>query len=549
MDKDKLKKHHFWILLGLALLLLPVTLGGVWMSVAQATEERAKKVNDEKKKLADARTKGQNYLDLQMAQKKALEVRKDEVWKASYDAQKGLIEWPPALAHLDKLYFGDPISDEDRNTFRKADVYVPEYEALAQLIRPTEMNGGYQNVLRVVKWGERFPTDEDCWLALEDLCVQREMLRCVSEINQLMSKFENKTKESEKELKDRLKPGPDESVFRFVSPYWQLDLAVSSSSEGKGNDVVARGILKNISHRRLNVARIDFLVSLFDPATTQGRPGLLSVESDYVSVDEEVEFKNRPIKDARAAKPVIHAIEQKLDARFVPVKRVEKIALGYHSHRTADKPLVMCAMSEEAKKKAGTDAAPAADPTAPPGTAAAPTADRTPSGIDRLRYITVTKQVRRMPIGMVVVVDQAHVQDVLRALANSRLRFQTVQAHAARYRGGQNAMAAAGPAPAMPGPAPGGGNAGALLRGYPVPGGQPAMTNAPNPGPAMASGADDSATNLVEMSIYGLASIYEKYPPRPPVDPNAAPPAGTPPAATPPTDPAATPPAGTPKAG
>ena len=51
MDKDKLKKHHFWILLGLAFVLIPVVLGGVWMGVAQATEEQAKKVDAEKKKL------------------------------------------------------------------------------------------------------------------------------------------------------------------------------------------------------------------------------------------------------------------------------------------------------------------------------------------------------------------------------------------------------------------------------------------------------------------------------------------------------------------
>ena len=40
-----------------------------------------------------------------------------------------------------------------------------------------------------------------------------------------------------------------------------------------------------------------------------------------------------------------------------------------------------------------------------------------------------------MPIGMVLIVDQGHVQDVLRALANSRLRFCDTQIHIERFRG------------------------------------------------------------------------------------------------------------------
>lgn len=520
MDKEKLIKHHFWILLGLVFLLVPMVLGSVLMGVASATQEQATKVDGEAKKLRESQTKGEDYLARQQEQKKALEKRKDEVWKAAYEAQKGLIEWPTSLSHLNSLYFGDPISDADRNTFRKTDVYDPEYEALAELVKPTELTGGFRQVMRVVKWAEKRPSDEDTWLALEDLCIQREMLRCVHAINQLMSKFEDQTKEAEAELKEKLKPSADEKVFRFVSPYWQLDVALSNASQGRGNEVIARGTLKNVSMRRLNIARIDFLCSLFDPAVSQGKPGILSIESDYVSVNEEVSFKNKPIKGAMAQKPTLYAVEQKLDARFVPVKRIERIALGYHSHRTADKQLVMSTMSEEVKKKTGGEAPPA-DPNAPPTpTAAAPTGDRTPSGIDRLRYITVTKQVRRMPIGMVLVLDQAHVQDVLRALANSRLRFQTVQMHAARYRGGQSAMASAAPSGPIGGPPinP------AVLQGYPMAGSGPTLVTSP------AAAPEDNNANLVEVSVYGLASIYEKYPPRQPADPNAAPPATTPPA-------------------
>src|SRR5262249_24851854 len=61
------------------------------------------------------------------------------------------------------------------------------------------------------------------------------------------------------------------------------------------------------------------------------------------------------------------------------------------------------------------------------GMGGAANSNLTPNGLERLRYLDRTDQVRHMAIGMVLVVDQAHIQDVLRALANSRLRFQPTQ--------------------------------------------------------------------------------------------------------------------------
>ena len=54
---------------------------------------------------------------------------------------------------------------------------------------------------------------------------------------------------------------------------------------------------------------------------------------------------------------------------------------------------------------------------------------------NRNRYVDVTEQVRRMPIGIVVVVDQSYIQDVLVAFANSPLRFQITQVVWTRFRG------------------------------------------------------------------------------------------------------------------
>lgn len=537
MDKEKLAKHHFWILWILALVLLPVVMGMVWMSIASATEKRREEITKRLKEEEGAKPKGENFVKAMEAEKQILESRKFKDWNDAYAKQKGLIEWPATLAHLNQKYFGDSISDEDRNTLRKSEVYIPEFEALADLIKPTELTGGWQQVLRPVKWSNR-PTDEDAWLALEDLCIQREMLRCVHDVNQLLAQLRDATNDFKEidnkkdyyvlnELKESLKPVEGETVQRFVSPYWQLDFAISKAPQGKGGEFAIRGKLKNVSHRRLHVARIDFLLTMNDPKVQQSRPAVLTIESDYIKVadatsDNAISF-NKTIS-ATAPKALVYTVEQKLDPRFVPVKRLDKVVLGYHSHRTVDKPLVLCKMSEEAKKATPNPEPPPPDTNAPPapGATGSQTVDKSISGIDRQRYVTCTDQVRRMPIGVVVTVDQAHVQDVLRAFANSRLRFQTTQmhlTHATMHGGtGSGGNVPAGPIPAPPPPRSGGEQ---RPGERPVPGGNlqpPALVTAPG---AASGGTEESNANLVEMAIYGIASIYEKYPPKSATTPNA----------------------------
>jgi hypothetical protein len=219
----------------------------------------------------------------------------------------------------------------------------------------------------------------------------------------------------------------------------------------------------------------------------------------------------------------------------------------------------------------------------------------TRNGLIRNRYVDVTDQVRRMPVGMVVVVDQAHVQDFLTAFANARLRVQTTQVHWQHLRDNIKPTGDVGGSPgAGPGVGtlmPGGmrpgdtgtpdseddargsrsgggkfggrGAAGMGMPGLPnmppgmqggrtfpgMPPGGPGMMVPGMPGmmlPGMGSrgflgtaGMGEEAEddmNLVELAVYGIASLYERFPPKKeqaaPADP-AAPPAATPPAAPP----------------
>jgi hypothetical protein len=180
--------------------------------------------------------------------------------------------------------------------------------------------------------------------------------------------------------------------------------------------------------------------------------------------------------------------------------------------------------------------------------------------IPRPRYQHVKEQARHLPIGMRLIVDQDHIHDVLTAVANSRLRIQTTQVsmHQApnvtrgtqQQGGGYGGMGSPGPAaagmtsfPGMSGPRGMGGfrppTMSAGVGGASPPRGssgdmrpgsmRPPTSPRPAPGTAGTGaagtgeggttpadhppGVQDSA-RLVELSIFGIATLYERFPPR-----------------------------------
>jgi hypothetical protein len=186
------------------------------------------------------------------------------------------------------------------------------------------------------------------------------------------------------------------------------------------------------------------------------------------------------------------------------------------SHRTAAYPLkpgLGFKKDEEADKK--DEPAPAADPNAGqqnqnqyqfgPGQATTGAGDErggrgAPSaasltavyGLDRNRYLAATEQCRHLPVAMVLVIDQAYLTDLLTSLANSRLRFQITQVHYHRARGVQP-----------------GGSGGASNGPRGTPGNE-----RPQPGQVGNYGAaavGDGEPNLIEVTIYGIAALYERY--------------------------------------
>jgi hypothetical protein len=639
MDTQSLKKHHFWILLTLAVVLVPVILGGAFFGVRGAVAKREEALKQKKQKLTSASPKGQNYITELDSQKSDLDGRRRDVWQRAYEAQAaqgGLFRWPEELRKYDEAYFGDPVPDPDREKFRNVNVYYGElYEPLKDIIAPTFFtNRTWYGVLRYVPDWKNPPTNEEIWLALEDVAVQREILRDIHSVNQMLAEFlplpnpadyepgpeiapENRAQEKKKleaelkaeqakvtkELRDYFKAGDRAAVGRFLSPYWQLDLAVDklNTAGARADDLEVKYRLKNVSPKRQDISSIDFKLFLNRPRESGNDPfATLNVQSQFLAsqavLPSSKPYETVAIKSKGGTEPTmkIYKVEQKLRRKDVPVKEVERLELGYVGHRFANRALVATAFSQKEMETAQADAPPAgAPPGGPPpgppggrgdmgggpgGMSGRADPNFTPMGVPRLRYLDRTDQVRRMPVGVTLVVDQAHVQDVLRAFANSRLRFQGTQFHWQRYHGGYDPTepdetGATGLDPTQPGSLnpPGGGPAGGFRRGLPGGGGD--MGGGENRrGPPIGSGfgggqpprgggfgrgfgpgfergrgglpgtlppgslsgqgygviqttSEEGGSNLVELSIYGLVSLYERFPPKAPAggDATAAP--------------------------
>jgi hypothetical protein len=232
----------------------------------------------------------------------------------------------------------------------------------------------------------------------------------------------------------------------------------------------------------------------------------------------------------------VDSVRQVFDWRTAPVKRIDRMEMGMHSGKTQDKPLLAYAFPAPAEGASGAGA-PAPAPAGGGAAGPAPAADATENGLIRSRYVEITPQLRRMPVALSLIVDQGNIQDVLAAIGNSRLRVQVTQALWSKFSGDiKPAITEAGPAggeerPAARGkggskpPAPTGREqrpAGKLggMAGPMGGGGKP-----PTPPPSGATGgtpvaarsallADDQDFELVELNVYGIATLYERYPPK-----------------------------------
>ncbi|HLW63943.1 MAG TPA: hypothetical protein VKS79_01405 [Gemmataceae bacterium] len=564
MDKETLIKHQFWILLGVYALLALILIILVTTVIGADAEAKEKKINDQKNDLKNnANAISRPYIAVLDQQKDTLSQKRGELWTEMYDKQKGLIAWPGDMRYsMGKKYpnFGSEINRDDAFAYTETSVYLSEYEEIADIIKPTDYQGGWKAVLNPVAWSEtNRPTSDEVWLSLEDMCVEREVLNVLHDSNQAVAVFQPVPVPKGEALPPTTLRPAEAFAKRFQSRRYQLDISL----DRKDRDYIFHVKVKNISGRRQVVYRLDLNVWVSpNPSETEmARPILVSINQDALAADQVVEEN---VKVNVNQLPIgILRVEEVLNQRNVPIKRLKELALGKNpGHRKYDPTLkTVKAFEKETDTKPSTDTngppqgfggsagmkpgMPGGNmPGMPPGLSVggnnpAASGELTPNGLSKKRYIDVTDQVRRLPITIVMTMDQSSISDVLVALSNSNLRFQITQVHWMRvYSLPSNSSSES--APGLPAPAAGGSSdvrppavVGSSSAGKPGLGSGPRGSGTQGPGgvlvgpgtvtPAPAGGlpqpgtsgeqsltSDQQTANLVDLTIYGVATLYER---------------------------------------
>jgi hypothetical protein len=426
---------------------------------------------------------------------------------------------------------------------------------------------------------------EEPWLAQEDLWIQRELFRLVKKTNDSVANFKQ--------------VGPKE----FENPYWRLK---QLEPDAKTKPSQVRIQLTNLLPRSQNV-RVSFRVQfeqegkLLPLEVIEDKDALLPHGSplDSAKDNEPTDSVVRNLEvGGTAGKEVkgkaILAVRQMLTWDTAAIKRIDFVAIGSPealAQRTSYRPLQPFKKKAEPAKGAedpsaaeqGGKPGPGPDPKAKmpmpmPGQGGAknpfdPKGGGTAANLTeyhrlvRDRYFEVTPQARRVPVSLVLIVDQAHAARVQTAFADSPMRFLTNQVILTRAKGVRPAAPAkeptrfakeggtGGPFPLPPkiqppdGTGPKGMPPGYMpgvmppmmsrpgmmqpgmmqpgmmpptmrppegfknpIMGYPgMPGGPPGSGDTP------LAGGDDQESN-VELVLYGVVTLYERYPLRPPIE-------------------------------
>src|SRR5262249_22282813 len=130
------------------------------------------------------------------------------------------------------------------------------------------------------------------------------------------------------------------------------------------------------------------------------------------------------------------------------VKRIDDIRIDYPSSRTSKRNLKKPLWYKDPNEESGDAASATASTSAAGGNPQSEMMSKmggmmggmlgggrsgpsgaTKNGLNLYRYFDVNEQVRRMPVGMVLIVNAEDIPLFLGAFANSKLRTQTLQCH------------------------------------------------------------------------------------------------------------------------
>lgn len=473
--------------------------------------------------------------------------------------------WFVAISYYKAKYFYDPLTDAETTVFVNS--YSSQLDGILRMIDPVDEKGNgtvqfhgwpyrpgalpspsMKFFTYVPKWKDEGFIYEEAWLAQEDLWIQRELFRIIRSANDIIGKCkfgEDKDKNPiyvNPQAEDKSKPAV------CFNPYFDLKF------EWDGPKLFVT--VKNLVPRR---QKLDVY---FNVRFNKSANASLSTERIPIGGEPLEPFGQKndsrrlqvSLMEGGIQRNGIYEVEQVLNWETAAVKRIDQIAIGWpsgeiaHSHKSypeGSKPYRKDEKKEEAKKDVGPMGAQPMGAEAQMALGgkgggfgaigAGAGAETGLNGVLKERYLEVSEQSRRVPVGLALIVDQDHVDRVLTAFSNSKLRFLTTQVLLNHYHGsvrpqvgGATAAApkevegGAGPASSpMPvagggGPRGGGGfgSAAMMPKGLSLPG------SAAGFGPASAPTASGSGSDIDEMEanmelvIYGIVTLYERYPKR-----------------------------------
>ncbi|MCS7159508.1 MAG: hypothetical protein RMJ19_03480 [Gemmatales bacterium] len=321
---------------------------------------------------------------------------------------------------------------------------------------------------------------------------------------------------------------------RFANPHWVVDLQLQRARSGIGFELV--GQIYNRSGRRQTPPALEVVLSADgknEPQETRKefRPGKKPIDAFQLEKFEE------SLGILPHAPRQLASVRQVLDWQSTPIKRIDVLYLGERALAQADRlwttPLFIYPFHLKAQNRSNildySDAIKAATsggrgggpgpgggiPGKPGGPPAGGGGGTAPGGMDASqmgpqrreggevsrngiplrRYFPANPndtravpgtvpEVRRVPVALVLIVDYPAIPDILVALANSPLRVQVTQSVFSRYP-------PLGP-PSL------------------APGSKPAEATGAIPGTGGdVVGSESAESALVELQVYGFASIYE----------------------------------------
>jgi hypothetical protein len=366
----------------------------------------------------------------------------------------------------------------------------------------------------------------EAWIAQENLWLQREVYRLIRVCNDDISKFrriedwanaKDKKVDKDKINKDLVDGVKKDYPYRFQNVNFEVNLTLKSD---KDNTLVFK--IKNLLPRKQKLDlyfRVRMAKSGIAPIFRMSGQALMpkGQPNDYL----EHSFKTP--ESGEVDRTGIYSVEQILSWETAAIKRLDAISIGstetgdislsQHDFGPALRPLEE---KEQAKPAADDKKDMMGKPGAPPGPGG-PQKDGKreddggagggkvlPNGLWTDRYVEVNEFSRRIPVTVVLIVDQDHVNRVLTHFNNSKFRYLQTQAPLNHYTGslqaavGEVQKEGGGGAP----PAPG--------KDRPM--GPMSFPMGERNSPA-AGGSSEHEANM-ELIIYGIMTIYQRYPPR-----------------------------------